>query len=334
MQSIFFHESFAECSCCECSIGVLDVAAKGGVFTRTGYAALDGSSARYRTVASRGWGPLDTPDDGPIYNDLQCSLARAFYHASHPIAYYGFLLSQLWGGPGSPIPWGTQELVDVYGATPYSETTDCEDGHLEFYPDDLDPDRILSIAGDGENNPLGPRGVTHLVNLLTDAVAFAELMEYVASLTFPGSYECGFVGEGLTVTCNDLRVRHLESIPLTPSFLVYEAAQYRRRFPIPPSSSVRFEWDIYFYPYLGPDPEDYDTPVLYDTISWQWDGTTPGGYDAADPDTWPSTPWFEMPEYDATLGHGAFRIAPADWRVICDTDISPTAGGAITASNV
>lgn len=333
MQSIFFHESFADCGCCECSIGVLDVAGKGGLYSRAGYAALDGSAARYRGVVSRGWGALDTPDDGPIYNDVACFLARAF-NTDDPMDFYGLLLSQLWGGPLHPIPWGTNDRETQFGPTPFSESTDCADGHIEFYPDDVDPDLLRAIAGDGENNPLGPRGVTHLINLITDEKTFAELREYVESLAFPGSYVCGWLGDGVTAGCNDVRVRHLESLSLTPTFLCYELAQYRRRFPVPAAGSVRFEWDIYFYPHLGETSEDYDTPVLYDTISWQWDGVVPPGYDAADAATWPVTPWFDMPDFDSPLGHGAFRITPSDWRVYCITDSSPTAPGAVTARNV
>jgi hypothetical protein len=304
-------------------LGYLEAEGKGGFYTRTGYEAFNGTGGLYRTIASRGWGGYTSATEGPLYNDLQCSLDYPF--VTSPLSYYGFMLSQLWGGASSPIPWGTDTLLVAYGATPFAEIDDCADdpGMMDFFPEVEEVDRVLSYEGDGLNNPLGPRGISHLLNAIDNDDAFLELRDYVNALAWPGgTYARCWTNE--TCAANEVRVRYHAVWPLASVFIVHEAARYRRRFPIPASGIVRFEWDIYWTPEGG-------VAELYDTIVWEWDGTIPVGYDDADPDTWPDTGWFEMPPYDADLGYGAFSIAATDWRVECTTAAASTAPVSIEA---
>lgn len=316
MGSIFFHESFSECGCCACSLGYLEATGKGGLYGRTGYAAFDGSSALYRTVASRGWGGVNAALNGPVYNDAQCSLDRA-YDTGDPMTYYGFMLSQLWSATLA-YPWGSAVFPPN---TPVTEVTDCADGLIDFastaYPE---PDVHDAEEMDGLNDPLGPRGVTHLANEISVDDAFLELRDYVDALSYTGTYDRCWDNRVTPMTCDAgaMFIRYHAEWPSDTDFMACERAQYRRRFPVPTGGTVQFEWDIYWTPEGG-------VAELYDTISWQWDEDVPVGYDQADPDTWPAMPWFEMPAYDSDLGYGTFSIAASDWRVTCKTADTATA---------
>jgi hypothetical protein len=316
MDSIFTHESFAECGCCACSLGYLDAEGKGGLYARTGYEAFDSSGALYRTVASRGWGGLNAALEGPIYNDAVCGMDRVFTLPPAPMTYYGTMLSQLWNL--GAYPWGDTVFPPN---TPTTEVTDCADGLIDFastsYPE---PDYHLAEEMDGEHDPLGPQGVTYLANLITADIAFLELRDYVKSLAWPGTYTRCWDNAVTPMSCTAgaVVIRYHAEHPTNADYITYEAARYRRRFPIPAAGTVQYEWDIYWTPEGG-------AAELYDTISWQWDEDTPVGYDQADPDTWPAMPWYEMPAYDSDLGYGTFSIAPADWRVTCKTADTATA---------
>ncbi len=268
------------CNCCTCSIGLVDVALKGGGYVPNGYAQFTGADRLFRSLVSRGWGTESALGGYAMYNEILCSYSRTFEIPSVVTPRYGSMLSQWWAVPPP---------VDPVATPPDVEETDCAEAFFDFNPQTqlFNYRQAYAISAAFIPQHL-PRGETWIFNEITPEETFAEAREYVEGLSYPTA------ATGLAVTS----ARHLKpTAGSTAGFVYYERVQYRRRFPIPINgSNVRLEWEIYFKPQAG------GSTVLYDTVSFQWDKVVPPGYDRADEETWPVTPWYETPDFTGDYG--------------------------------
>lgn len=92
------------------------------------------------------------------------------------------------------------------------------------------------------------------------------------------------------------------------TYLYLRKTRFRFRFPVPLAGHYRITWTLEYEPLkinlgagggdpafvVDDDPEEGNEPSE-EVQSYQWDGEVPEGYDVEDEETWPLSPWFELP---------------------------------------
>ncbi|MBI5770850.1 MAG: hypothetical protein HZA93_23940 [Verrucomicrobia bacterium] len=292
------------CNCCACDVLRLERRGRGANYARAGYREFTGATKYFRCVVARGWGfATGYPLFQPSQNEVNCSIKFSFAHPDQ--GFSGSLDSTVWDffhgdedGDGDPFPENALYLIDHH--------TICADGFYDWGVLDTDSAAYhLATRFDLYNLPYGlPQGEASLINEITEAMFLQEVRDYVRSLAWASVVNGGYPSSEYAFT------------PGSASF-TFTQQQYRWRFRPPPSGTgLRLTWDVFWNPTGG-------SPELHEAASYQWDRDRTG-FDPTDIDTWPVTPWFDLPEPEA---NGTFDLA--DLNVICGRDKDPTEPAAV-----
>lgn len=286
------------CECCGCPPAVTEIQTKFVSSEAYGYIGftLPTHTGIYRTSISRGWG-LSV---GPL-------LIRNEVHCSHLLggSYWGVCDSvghSCWDPFDMPPP---PECV-------YVASSACADSFLSFSDSPatgyaIDSDSSFRAAPPDET--IRPVGVEILLNPITTAEFLEEVLNAARDETWA---DTGTLSAYYAKTGN------------VTAFAV-KFARFRFRFRAP-ATGYRASWDVTWTPRSWNGSAWVDgTPEAYESAEWEWDGVVPGDYDVGDSETWPTSPWFELPEAltDGTYTAGNFLVE-------CGSPSSPVAPSSIS----
>ncbi len=247
----------------------------------------------YRTVRSRGYGL----DSGPVLyrNDLQC---RFLPLASGKEGFESSKAYDCWDDP-PPDPIC---LID--------ELTDCADGFHSFRGlGTASSDGLLQALAYG-GAEWGPAGIEVLADLLIFAVYEQEVIAAVVAAEWVETM----------VTLHS----YWSYLP-TSSNLSYGESRYAFRFAPPGNRRYSVRWTVYWTPQTWNGSDFVDgTPEEISTEQWRWDGVILEGYDPEDGETWPQSPWFELPRASEQGYYSIGDVASA-----CTLASVPTAPSAL-----
>lgn len=290
-------------ACGDCEAPILEVQKRDLSIARYGVRGFDDESTYFRTVVAHGW-------------HFVSSVSLELFQRTCSYGALGLSVS----GSGDRKVYTSTCLspadLPPPGACLDSTTTGCT---APLFAAMLLGGEIISntrlrgspaIAFYGEE--ILPRGDEHLLNEITEAAFLAEVDAALRAQSWVARVSGVYAG----AFAESWRLRSGQT---TTQYL--RGSRFRAKFPVPAGGGYRITWKLWFQPRTWDGAAWVEgAPVFVADQAYEWDGVTPGGYDAGDNATWPISPWLELPDPTAD---GGFFLTNLAWE--CSAAPTPTA---------